>query len=100
VNEEEYKTKYLTVIALKSIQEYLKAGSRSETAVYPIKVPDDLLYHMVKMKGPEEADKLIDYIFRLGLRLWSEKKYSEVFGSSEQLEEFIDLVKNRNREGH
>ena len=98
VNEEEYKIKYLTVKILKSIQEHQKTGSTSKTAVYPIKVPDDLLYHMLRLKGPEEADKLIDYIFKLGLSLWSEKTYREVFVSSQELEEFIELVKKRNRE--
>lgn len=95
MNEEEYEIKYLTVILLKSIQEYLKTGSRPDTAVYPVKVPDDLLYQMVKLKGPEETDKLIDSIFKLGLSIWSEKQYDEVFGSSQELEAFIDLVKKR-----
>ncbi len=98
MNEEEYKRKYLTVTILKSIQEYLKTGSTSKTAVYPIKVPHDLLYDVLEWEGPEEADKLIDYIFKFGLRVWSEKKFSEVFGSSKKLEEFVELVKKRKRE--
>lgn len=98
MNEEEHKKKYLTVKILKNIQEYLKTGSSTETAVYPIKVPDYLLYHVLKMKGPEEADKLIDHIFKLGLGVWSERKFNDVFGSSQELEAFIELVKKRNKD--
>ena len=98
VNEEEYNSKYLALRILKSIQEYLKTESTSETAVYPIKVPDDLLYQVLKLQGPEEADKLIDHIFKLGLDLWSDKIFSDKFGSPQKLEEFIELVKERARE--
>jgi hypothetical protein len=100
VNEEEYNRKYATLRILKSIQEYLKADSPTATAVYPIKVPDDLLIQVLKLEGPEEADNLIHHIFKLGLNFWSEKIFSDVFGSPEQLEEFVELVKARNREGN
>ena len=100
MNEEEYNRKYATLRILKSIQEYLKVDSTSATAVYPIKVPDDLLIQVLKLQGPEEADNLVHHIFKLGLNFWSEKIFSDVFGSSHQLEEFVELVKARNKEGN
>ena len=98
MDEEEYKTKYVNLRILKSIQEYLKSGENAPTAVYPIKVPDDLLYQVVKVQGTENADQLIHHIFELGLKIWSEKLYQEAFGSQENLEEFIELVKRRTKE--
>jgi len=98
MDEAEYKGKYINLRILKSIQEYLKKnGTTSSTAVYPIKVPDELLYQVLKLEGPENADKLIHEIFELGLTLWSEQLYDDVFGSEQNLEEFIELVKKRNR---
>lgn len=98
MDEAEYKGKYINLRILKSIQEYLKKnGSTSSTAVYPIKVPDELLYQVLKLEGPENADKLIHDIFELGLTLWSEQLYDDVFGSEQNLEEFIELVKKRNK---
>jgi len=98
MDEEEYNKKYVNLRVLKSIQEYLKAETDSEAAVYPIRVPDDLLYQVLKLQGSENADQLIHHIFKLGLTIWSEKLYSEIFGSQENLEEFIALVKKRTRE--
>ena len=98
MDEEEYKTKYVNLRILKSVQEYLKSGENAPTAVYPIKVPDDLLYQVVKVQGTENADQLIHHIFELGLKIWSEKLYHEAFGSQENLEEFIELVKRRTKE--
>lgn len=98
MDEEEYNRKYIKLRILKSIQEYLKPESISPTAVYPINVPDDLLYQVLKLEGAESADKLIHKIFRMGLSLWSEKFYNDSFGSQENLKEFIELVKKRNRE--
>jgi hypothetical protein len=57
-----------------------------------------MLYQIVRLHGAEGADKLIHRIFRMGLTRWSEKLYSEVFGSQDSLEEFIELVKKRNKE--
>jgi hypothetical protein len=34
----------------------------------------------------------------MGLTRWSEKLYSDVFGSEENLQEFIELVKERSKE--
>jgi hypothetical protein len=82
MDEEEYNKKYINLRILKSIQEYLKPPGNSPTALYPIKVPDDLVYR----------------IFRMGLTAWSEKLYNEIFGTQQSLEEFIELVKKRNRE--
>lgn len=98
MDEEEYNKKYVNLRILKSIQEYLKGGSDSSTAVYPIKVPEHLLYQTARLQGAESADKLIHKIFRSGLTLWSERLYNEAFGSEESLEEFIEIVKMRNKE--
>ena len=98
MDEKEYNTKYVNLRILKSIQEYLKSEDESPSAVYPIKVPDDLLYQVVKLQGTENADQLIHHIFELGLKIWSEKLYHEAFGSHENLEEFIELVKRRTKE--
>jgi len=98
MDEEEYNSKYINLRILKSIQEYLKSKNDASTALYPIQVPDELLYQAVKLEGPEKGDQIIHHIFNLGLTLWSEKLYSDVFGSQENLEEFIKLVKKRNRE--
>lgn len=98
MDEEEYNRKYVNLRILKSIQEYLKSKSDSSSAVYPIKVPDDLLYQAARLQGAESADKLIHKIFRIGLTLWSEKLYNDVFGSEESLEDFIELVKKRTKE--
>ncbi len=97
MDEEEYKSKYVNLRILKSIQEYLKTEDGPPTAIYPINVPDDLLYQVVKLQGSESADKLIHHIFELGLKIWSEKLYHEAFGSQEDLEEFIELVKRRTK---
>ena len=98
MDEDEFKGKYINLRILKSVQDYLKAKGNVSAAVYPIKVPEDLLYQVLKFEGPGNADKLIHDIFELGLSLWSEQLYDDVFGSEENLEEFIDLVKKRNRE--
>lgn len=98
MDEQEYNKKYARLRILKSIQEYLKSGGTSPTAVYPINVPDDLLYQVLKLEGADSADKLIHKIFKMGLTLWSEKFYNDSFGSQENLEEFIELVKKRSRE--
>jgi len=98
MDEEEYNRKFMNLRILKSVQEYLKPENNSATAVYPIKVPGDLLYQVVRLQGAESADKLIHRIFKMGLTRWSEKLYTDVFGSQDSLEEFIELVKKRNRE--
>ena len=98
MDEEEYRIKYANLRILKSVQEYLKSENESQTALFPIKVPDDLLCQVVKMQGTENADELIHQIFKLGLAVWSEKLYQDVFGSEKSLEEFIELVKRRIRE--
>ncbi len=98
MDQEEYTNKYINLRILKSIQEYLKSDENSQTAVYPIRVPDDLLYQTLKMKGAKSADNLIHHIFKLGLSVWSEKLYNTAFGSQKSLEEFIELVKKRDKE--
>ena len=95
MDDEEYKEKYVNLRILKSVQEYLKSGGDSQTAIFPIRVPDDLLYQVVKQHGTESVDNLIHRIFEMGLKIWSETLYQEVFGSQENLEDFIKLVKKR-----
>jgi len=98
MDEEEYTNKYLNLRILKSIQEYLKSDDSDHNAVYPIRVPDELLYQTLKLKGPKSTDSLIHHIFQLGLNIWSEKVYNKVFGSQQSLEEFIEIVKKQNKE--
>jgi hypothetical protein len=98
MDEDEYRNKYVNLRILKGIQEYLKLGGDSTTALYPIEIPEDLLYQAVKLQGVENADRLIHEIFELGLTFWSEKLYHDVFGSEENLEAFIELVKKRSKE--
>ena len=97
MDEEEYNRKYVNLRVLKSIQEYLKTEGGSPTAVYPINVPQDLLYQVLKIQGPDNADKLIHQIFRLGLEIWSDDFFNEAFGSQQNLERFIEMVKKRNK---
>ena len=98
MDEEEYTNKYLNLMILKSIQEYLKSDDNNHTAVYPIRIPDELLYQTLKLKGAKSADSLIHHIFKLGLSIWSEKVYNTVFGSQQSLEEFVEIVKKQNKE--
>jgi hypothetical protein len=98
MDEEEYGRKYVNLRILKSIQDYLNREGDCSTAVYPIRVPEDLLYQVLKLQGPKGADTLIHQIFKLGLTLYSENLFSDVFGSPKNLEAFIELVKKRNRE--
>lgn len=98
MNEDEYKKKYVYLRILKDIQDYIKPKKGSSTSVYPIRVPSELLYQTLQFQGAENADQLIHHIFELGLLTWSERQYNEVFGSEKELEEFIELVKKRNKE--
>ncbi|MBW1721128.1 MAG: hypothetical protein JRH13_03770 [Deltaproteobacteria bacterium] len=98
MDEAEYQKKYADLRILKGIQDYLKSEERADTAVYPIKVPNELVYQTLKFKKPEELDTLIHRIFKMGLSLWSERLYNEAFGSEEQLENFIELVKKRTKD--
>jgi len=97
MDKEEYTSKYQNLRILKSIQEYLKSDENKSTAVYPIRVPDDLLYQTLKLKGPKDTDKVIHHIFKLGLSIWSEQLFTTVFGSQQDLEDFIELVKKQNK---
>ena len=97
MDDEEYTLKYTHLRILKSIQEYLKSDGEMSTAVYPINVPDDLLYQVMQHQGAENVDQLIHHVFKLGLTLWSEKLYMDIFGSKENLEDFIELMKKRNK---
>jgi hypothetical protein len=97
MDELEYNKKYSNLRILKSIQEYLKSEQDAVTSVYPIKVPDDLLLQSLKSQGAENADDLINYIFKLGLTIWSEKLYQDEFGTTSALCSFIDVVKRRNK---
>ena len=98
MEEEEFRKKYYHLRILKSVQEYLKADTNAAAAVYPVRVPEELLYQLVKSEGPESADQVIHKIFKAGLTAWSEKMYQEVFGSQENLETFIELLKKKGAE--
>jgi len=98
MDEEEYQNKYMNLRILKSVQEYLKTDTNPSTAVYPMRIPDDLLYQVLKLQGPDKVDKVVHHIFKLGLAVWSEKLYTEVFGSQETLEDFIEVMKKRTKE--
>ncbi|MDQ1336141.1 MAG: hypothetical protein QG552_3091 [Thermodesulfobacteriota bacterium] len=97
MDQEEYDRKYVNLKVLKSIQEYSKTEGASSAAVYPIRVPEELLYQVLKLQGPDNADKLIHHIFRLGLDSWSDEFFTEAFGSQENLEQFIELVRKRTK---
>jgi hypothetical protein len=98
MDEEEFQKKYYHLRILKSIQEYLKADTNAAAAVYPVRVPEELLYQLAKSEGPEKADQVIHEIFKAGLTAWSERMYQEIFGSQENLETFIELLKKRGTE--
>ncbi|MBN1847416.1 MAG: hypothetical protein JW932_02405 [Deltaproteobacteria bacterium] len=97
MDDEEFQRKYINLRILKSVQEYLKSEKTTSKAVYPINVPDDLLYQITKIHGPEGVDKLIHHIFILGLNIWSDRLFEDVFGTQKSLEEFIQLVKEQNK---
>ncbi|MBN2060924.1 MAG: hypothetical protein JW882_10985 [Deltaproteobacteria bacterium] len=98
MDNEEYNTKYINLRILKSIQEYLKADNDSQTSVYPISVPDELLLQILKFQGARNADQLIHDIFKLGLEIWSEELFQGTFGSTDSLKSFINLLKKQNKE--
>ncbi len=98
MDQKEYEKKYKNLRILKSIQDYLKSDNDTSTSVYPINIPDDLLLQVLKSQGPEAADDLIHQIFELGLTIWSERLYTEAFGSTQSLNSFIELVKKINKE--
>jgi hypothetical protein len=98
MEREAFEHKYQVLYLLKSIQEYLKSDNGHESAVFPLKVPRGLLANITGTKGPENADKLLQSIFELGLKVWSEQMYLQTFGSARNLEDFVEKVKNRNRE--
>jgi hypothetical protein len=97
MDDVEYNKKYSNLRILKSIQEYLKSENDAITSVYPINVPDDLLLQSLKIQGAQNADELINYIFKIGLTIWSEKLYQDEFGTTSALCSFIDIVKSRNK---
>ena len=98
MDNQEYRKKYINLRILKSVQEYLKSEKDAGTAVFPIRVPEEFVYRILKSQGTESLDRLIHKIFKMGLDLWSDELYKEAFGSQEKLEAFIELVKKRNRE--
>ena len=99
LDEQEYNLKYVGMRILKSVQEYLKVEDPDEAALYPIKVPGELLYHFAELRSTEEADRVVHTIFRLGLKLWADKFFEEVFGSTKELEGFIGIIKKSGHEG-
>ena len=97
MDEEEFKKKYTNLMILKSVQDYLKTESDSSDSVYPVRVPDELFMQVLKLDGPEGLDRIIHHIFKLGLTLWNENLYDNEFGSPDALNEFIDMVKRREK---
>ncbi len=97
MDEEEYKKKYTNLMILKSVQDYLKSDSDSSDSVYPVKVPDELFMQVLRLDGPEGLDRIIHHIFKLGLTLWNENLYDNEFGSPAALNEFINMVKHREK---
>lgn len=95
MDEQEFQRKYINLRILKGIQNYLKSEGEEDSVVYPIRVPQELLYKMVKLQGPESADKLVHHIFSIGLSIWSERLFQESFGTPENLKAFIQLMKER-----
>jgi hypothetical protein len=98
MDEQEFRKKYINLRVLKSAQDYLQASGETPTAVYPIRVPEDLMYQVLKLHGPEHVDKLLHEIFMHGLKVWSEAVYQTVFGSEQNLQEFIRIMKDRTEE--
>jgi hypothetical protein len=96
MDDTEYKRKYANLRVLKGIQEYLKKEGADAGTVYPVRVPDELVYQMLQLRGADHVDRLVHEIFRLGLVRWSERLYEDEFGSEEDLESFIELMKKRN----
>lgn len=99
MEEETYERKYFILRVLKGIQEYLKSPNGGETALYPIRFPNDFLIQILKQEGTAFADDLVHEIFQVGLKVWAERLYMEEFGSPLALESFIDEVKERQRAG-
>jgi hypothetical protein len=97
MDEEEYRGKYIPLRILKSVQAYLKDEGVGHAAVYPINVPEDLLLQILEHHGSKSVDDLIHEIFRIGLRIWAENLFMEVFGSTKDLEMFVEEVKRRNQ---
>ena len=95
MDQKEYDAKYRSLRILKSIQEYLKKDDPDETAVYPIRVPDQLVYQIMKIQGSEQTDDLIHTIFKRGLEGWADDLYRQVFGSPEGLAKFIKEMKTK-----
>jgi hypothetical protein len=94
---EDYSRKYAALRILKSIQEYLKGGNHKTNAIYPIYVPNDFLVQLVKNHGSQFADELINEVFQIGLKVWAEQFYLEVFEGPENLEAFVEEVRKERR---
>jgi hypothetical protein len=82
--------KYVALKILKSIQEYLTSDNHETDAVYPIQVPRDLLIQIVKYHGSRIADELINEMFQVGLKVWAEQFYLDVFEPPENPDPFLD----------
>ena len=50
MDEEEYNKKYINLRILKNIQDYMKSEKQASSTVYPINVPDELLYQILKLQ--------------------------------------------------
>jgi hypothetical protein len=93
MNEQEFILKYKCLGILKSTQEYLKTDEPEPPVLYPIRLPGELLSHIMTLHTAEELDQLIHSLFRRGLGQWAEELYQTVFGTPRKLERFIERVK-------
>jgi hypothetical protein len=94
MDDKEYQLKYASLRILKSIQEYLKTddSDAEPIALYPIRVPRDLLSHIMRLHSAEELDQLMHSIFSRGIENWAEALYLSVFGTTKALENFIKRI--------
>ncbi len=97
MDEKEFQKKYIDLRILKGVQEYLKSDGEAGTAIYPIRVPEEMLYQLLRAQGAEDADRAIHQIFKIGLAIWSEQLFNSPFGNERALKELIKIVKERSK---
>ena len=98
MDDKEFRKKYVNLRVLKSSRDFLGKKTGDSKSVYPVNVPEDMMYQLLSSDGPEGLDKTMNRIFKLGLSLWSEELYKDVFGDERSLEEFIELLRMKNKE--
>ena len=63
MDDREYKDKYANLRILKSVQQYLKNEDEASPALYPIRVPEELLYQTMDREGAENSRTIIGNFF-------------------------------------